>query len=136
MASSAASQKARRWRDGAIPPAPEFDGNVEDNPRALNEYKKRLDRWVRITREMLSPSEQALRARDRLLGDAAVELYEVMDSRYDCPQGIANLLEDLAVPFGEKEHLRQGGVVREYETISRAQGESVHQFLQRFRRLE
>ena len=72
MASSAASQKARRWRGGAAPPAPDFDGNVEDSPQALGDYRQRLERWVRITREMLPPAEQALRARDKITGDAAL----------------------------------------------------------------
>ena len=46
------------------------------------------------------------------------------------------LLEDLEEPFGERTVLRVGGVIREYECITRGQGETVHQFISRFRQLE
>ena len=46
------------------------------------------------------------------------------------------LLQDLEVSFGAKELFRQGGVIREFESLSRLQGESVAAFIRRFRLLE
>ncbi|CAE7296335.1 unnamed protein product [Symbiodinium sp. KB8] len=127
---------SKRWRSGAIPTAPVFDGDVEGNPYCLRQYRRRLWRWVRITREFLPPNEQALRALEQLRGDAELELEEVEDSRYDCNDGISVLLRDLETSFGERELFRQGGTIREYESIGRLQGESVNAFIRRFRLLE
>ena len=86
-------------------------------------------RWVRLTKEFLPPSEQALRARDKLDGDAEEELEDYEDSRHDKADGIAQLLKDLEVPFGERELFTKGADIRIYETIGRMQGESVHKFV-------
>lgn len=89
-----------------------------------------------ITKEYLPANEQALRAREQLKGEAELELEETPDSRYDDPDGINRLLSDLEQSFGERELFRQGGVIREFESVSRLQGESVTQFVRRFRLLE
>ena len=47
------------------------------------------------------------------------------DARFDHPDGIGRLLSDLEVSFGEKEIFRQGGSIREFESIGRMQGESI-----------
>ena len=136
---TAARDKAtseKRWRSGAVPAAPTFSGDVETDPFCLRHYRRRLHRWVAITKEYLPPSEQALRALEQLRGDAEVELEEIDDSRYNCAEGIKLLLEDLEVSFGEKELFRQGGVIREFEGVTRLQGESVTAFVRRFRLLE
>ena len=109
---------------------------MEGNPCCLRQYRRRLWRWVRITREVLPPNEQALRALEQLRGDAELELEEVQDSRYDCEDGISVLLRDLETSFGERELFRQGGTIREYESIGRLQSESVNAFIRRFRLLE
>ena len=126
----------KRWRSGAVPTAPAFDGNVEADPFCLRHYKRRLRRWTRITREYLPPNEQALRALEQLRGEAEIELEETDDSRYDCANGIDLLLKDLEVSFGEREIFRQGGTIREFESIGRLQGETVNAFVRRFRLLE
>ena len=127
---------SKRWRSGQIPPAPTFEGDIEADPYCLRHYKRRLARWVLITKEYLPANEQALRAREQLRGEAELELEETPDSRYDDPDGINKLLTDLEQSFGERELFRQGGVIREFESISRLQGESVTQFVRRFRLLE
>ena len=58
------------------------------------------------------------------------------DARFDHPDGIGRLLSDLEVSFGEKEIFRQGGSIREFESIGRMQGESITAFVRRFRLLE
>ena len=128
--------REKRWRSGAIPPAPVFDGNIEAEPFCLRHYRRRLRRWVRITREYLPPNEQALRALEQLRGEAEIELEETDDNRYDVANGIDILLKDLETSFGERELFRQGGTIREFESISRLQGESVTAFVRRFRLLE
>ena len=125
-----------RWRSGQVPFPPEFDGDVEANPFCLRHYKRALQRWVRITKEFLPPNEQALRALDMMKGAAALEFEEVDDERYDKDDGIKVLLDDLERHFGEKEIYRRGGVIREYETITRVQGESITAFIRRFRLVE
>ena len=126
----------KRWCSGAVPPAPTFEGNVEEDPYCLRHYRRRLRRWVLITREFLPPNEQALRALEQLRGEAELELEEVPDSKFDCADGVEILLKELEVSFGERELFRQGGVVREFENLSRVQGESVTAFVRRFRLLE
>ena len=125
-----------RWRSGQVPYPPEFDGDVETNPFCLRHYRRALHRWVRITKEFLPPNEQALRALDAMKGSAALEFEEVDDERYDVDNGIEVLLGDLEKNFGEKEIYRRGGVIREYETITRVQGESITAFIRRFRLVE
>ena len=131
-----ASVKTPKWRSGQVPTAPSFDGDIDKEPYCLRHYKKRLQRWIMITREFLPANEQALRAREQMKGEAEAELAEVDDSRYDHDDGISRLLEDLEVSFGEKELFRQGGAIREYESIGRLQGESIAAFVRRFRLLE
>ncbi len=126
----------KRWRSGQIPSPPIFEGDIEADPYCLRHYKRRLMRWVMITKEYLPANEQALRAREQLRGEAELELEETPDSRYDDPDGINKLLTDLEQSFGERELFRQGGVIREFESISRLQGELVTQFVRRFRLLE
>ena len=89
-----------------------------------------------ITKEYLPPNEQALRALDALSGDAALEFEEIDDARYDTPTGIETVLQDLGVSFGEKEIFRKGGLIREFESMVRVQGESVTAFVRRFRLME
>ncbi|CAE7353272.1 GIP [Symbiodinium sp. CCMP2592] len=134
--SSGAQSSEKRWRSGAIPQAPGFDGDVERNPYCLRHYRRRLMRWVRITRDFLPPGEQALRALEQLSGEAELEFEEVADDRFDNEQGIQRLLSDLESAFGEREMFRQGGVIREFENIGRLQGESVTAFVRRFQLLE
>ena len=128
--------QTKRWRSGQIPAAPVFEGDIEADPYCLRHYRRRLMRWVMITKEYLPANEQALRAREQLKGEAELELEETPDSRYDSPDGINRLLTDLEQSFGERELFRQGGVIREFESVSRLQGESVTQFVRRFRLLE
>ncbi|CAE7255028.1 PSMC3, partial [Symbiodinium sp. CCMP2456] len=125
-----------RWRSGAVPPAPEFSGDVERDPYCLRHYRRRLLRWVKITKEFLPANEQALRALEKLTGEAELEFEEVPDDRFDHPDGISRLLGDLDKAFGEREIFRQGGVIREFESIGRMQGESITAFIRRFRLLE
>ena len=133
-----ASQNAtnKRWRSGAVPAAPIFEGDIDTNPYCLRHYRRKLLRWVRITREYLPANEQALRAREQLQGEAEIELEETPDEKYDCEDGISKLLADLEQSFGERELFRQGGVIREFESIGRLQGETVTSFVRRFRLLE
>ena len=126
----------KRWRSGAISAPPAFDGDIEADPFCFRHYKRRLKRWVEITREYLPPNEQALRALECLRGEAEVEMEEIDDSRYNVENGIELLLQDLEASFGAKELFRQGGVIREFESLSRLQGESVAAFIRRFRLLE
>lgn len=135
---SSASSRANqpKWRSGQIPPAPVFEGDIDQDPYCLRHYKKRLLRWVRITKEFLPPNEQALRAREQLRGEAELEFEEVDDSRFDHADGIDRLLQDLSESFGEKEIFRQGGAIREFEAMGRLQGESIAAFVRRFRLLE
>ena len=129
---AASKEKAaaeKKWRSGATPAAPTFSGDVESDPYCLRHYRRRLLRWVSITKEYLPASDQALRALEQLKGEAETELEEVDDSRYNCSEGIELLLKDLEVSFGEKELFRQGGVIREFEGITRLQGESVTAFV-------
>ena len=133
---SSQQETTKRWRSGQIPAAPVFDGDIEADPFCLRHYRRRLGRWIRITREFLPPGEQALRAREQLRGDAELELEETPDDRYDHADGVQRLLYDLAVSFGERELFRQGGIIREFEAIGRLQGESVTAFVRRFRQLE
>jgi len=71
-----------------------------------------------------------------LKGEAELELDELSDDRYDHPDGIQSLLDDLEPSFGERELFRQGGIIREFEGVGRLQGESVTAFVRRFRLLE
>ena len=80
---------------GQFLPAPVFKGGIQREPYCLRHYRKRLWRWVKLTKEFLPPNEQAMRARDRMEDDAETELFDIDDSRYDCEDGIQKLLEDL-----------------------------------------
>ncbi|CAE7420471.1 luxQ, partial [Symbiodinium microadriaticum] len=109
------------------------DGDLEP---FLRHYKRRLMRWVRITKEFLPAGEQALRALEQLTGEAELEFEEISDDLFDNDQGIQKLIEHLEAAFGEREIFRQGGVIREFENVGRLQGESVTAFVRRFQLLE
>ena len=134
--SRGSGQKSKRWRSGHIPAPPSFSGDVEIDPFCLRHYARALRRWTTITQEYLPKNEQALRALDALTGDAALEFEEVDDSKYNTKDGIETLLKDLSVSFGEKEIFRKGGLIREFESMVRVQGESVTAFVRRFRLME
>eukprot|EP00435_Cladocopium_sp_Y103_P012135 s282_g3.t1 len=134
--SRGSGQKNKKWRSGHIPAPPAFAGDVEIDPFCLRHYARALRRWTTITKEYLPKNEQALRALDALTGDAALEFEEVDDSRYNQKDGIEILLKDLGVSFGEREVFRKGGLIREFESLVRVQGESVTAFVRRFRLME
>ena len=134
--SRGAGKSQKKWRSGQIPAPPAFSGDIENDPFCLRHYTRALKRWTTITKEYLPKNEQALRALDALTGDAALELEEVDDGRYNHSNGIETLLTDLAVSFGEKEVFRKGGLIREFESMVRMQGESVTAFVRRFRLME
>ena len=130
-------ENERRWRSGAVPQALVFDVDIDSDSYCYRHYKRRLQRWVMITKEFLPPNEQApLRALEQLRGEAELEFEEVCDASFNCKEGIALLLSDLEAAFGEKEIFRQGGTIRELESIPKAQGESVTAFTRGFRLLE
>ena len=135
-AGSKSSSEQKRWRSGQVPQPPSFDGDIEADPYCYRHYKRHLLRWVEITKEYLPGNEQALRALENLKGEAEIEMEEIDDSRYNVENGIQLLLEDLEKTFGAKELFRQGGTIREFESVGRLQGESVHAFVRRFRLLE
>ena len=86
-----------------------------------------------ITKEYLPANKQALRALDSFTGAAALELEEVSDEKFNVENGIKLLLKDLEVSFGEKEVFCKGGIIREHESLTRLQGESVNAYVRRFR---
>ena len=49
----------KKWRGGAVLPAPPFSGDISADPHCLRHYKKRLRRWVKLTKEFLPPGAQA-----------------------------------------------------------------------------
>ena len=87
-ASGGNSSAKPKWRSGQVPPAPTFDGDIDKEPYCLRHYKKKLSRWVMITKEFLPANEQALRAREQMKGEAELELAEIEDQRYDHQDGI------------------------------------------------
>eukprot|EP00435_Cladocopium_sp_Y103_P045359 s257_g13.t1 len=113
----------KRWRSGQVPARPSFHGDIDTDPFCLRHYRRKLWRWVRITKDFLPPNKQALRAREQLRGEAGVEFEEIDNSRFDCENGVQVLLDDCRV-------------IREFESIGRLQGESVHAFVRRFRLTE
>ncbi|CAJ1342771.1 unnamed protein product, partial [Effrenium voratum] len=125
-----------RWRSGQIPFPPSFSGDVESDPYCLRNYRRNLSRWVAITKEYLPANEQALRALDSFTGAAALELEEVSDEKFNVENGIKLLLKDLEVSFGENEVFCKGGIIREHESLTRLQGESVNAYVRRFRLME
>ena len=97
----------KRWRSGAVRQPPSFDGDIEADPYCYRHYQRRLLRWVEITKEYLPGNEQALRALENLKGEAEVEMEEMEDSRYNVPNGIDLLLQDLEKSLGAKEMFRR-----------------------------
>ncbi|CAE7889819.1 RE1 [Symbiodinium microadriaticum] len=136
VAAKPSSLDQKRWRSGAVPSPPTFSGDIEADPYCYRHYRRKLLRWVEITREFLPGNEQALRALENLKGEAEIEMEEIDDDRYNVEGGITLLLQDLERSFGAKEMFRQGGTIREFESVGRLQGESVHAFVRRFRLLE
>ena len=43
-ASPGGADNSKRWRSGAVPAAPTFEGDVESNPYCLRHYRRRLMR--------------------------------------------------------------------------------------------
>ena len=130
------SEKQKKWRSGHIPPPPQFSGDLEADPYCWRHYARSLRRWCLITSEYLPRSEQALRALDALVGEAAQEVEEIPDTRYFREDGIDVLLKDLEAAFGEREVYRRGGLIREFESLTRLQGESVDAFVRRYKLYE
>ncbi|CAJ1460240.1 unnamed protein product [Effrenium voratum] len=79
-----------------------FDKLSQAPPRQQRKYRRILSRRVTI-KEYLPANKQALRGLDSLTGAAALEL--------------------------EEEVFRKGGIIREYESLTRLQGESVNAYV-------
>ena len=77
-----------------------------------------------------------MRGLEKLTGEAELEFEEVSDDRFDRADGVKIPLSDLEKVFGEREIFRQGGEIREFESVGRMQGESINAFIRRFRLLE
>ena len=95
----------KKWGSGATLTTPAFTGDVESDPCCLRHYRRRLQRWVAITKEYLP----------RRCRDAAGK----GERRPLQQNGIEILLKDLETSFGEKELFSQGGAIREFENITR-----------------
>ena len=102
---------------------------------ALRKWKRKVDIWVRLTSEQISPGEQALRLLEKLDDEAALELEEADLNRFDCEKGVENLIDALKT-FEEHGLFRKADVIRQYENIKRKAGEQVHAYIRRFVRLE
>ena len=136
--SGSGKPQQQRWRSGQVPVPPEFDGDVEANsllPSTLQESS-----WT------LGADHEGVSClpTSRLWGapwhdEGVRQLWSLrrwMMSGTTRTTAIKVLLGDLERHFGEKEIYRRGGVIREYETITRVQGESITAFIRRFRLVE
>ena len=126
----------KKYRGGAIAPAPPFGGAIEPSePRAFERWERALTIWERTHADRAPPNELALLALGALTGTASLEVEDTPIERYDCADGLDNLKQDMAV-FREKETMLKTELVREYENITRQSGEHIYAFLLRFIRLE
>ena len=124
-----------RYRGGKIPYAPGFDGDTDKDPRCYKKWLRSIEIWRRLATPCAPPGELSLRLLERLSGDAA-DLIEYNDPlEYDHVDGIQKLIKEMEV-FDQKPVHEIGGVVRRYENIARAQGESITKFIRRLGKLE
>lgn len=120
-----------RPRDGPIPPAPKFVGNIDKEPRCLKAYLGKLGTRRKLVRLQLAAEELAIRAMTSFEGGAAEEYAEDDDlERFETPDGLDLLIEELKVmfPYGERgRSSRDRGTLRVVQTWKARGSASLHQ---------
>ena len=81
-----------RWRGGACPKAPKFDGDIEKDPGCLRKWKKDIKLWRKRARFHLPPNELAMDLMQALEGRARRELENVDCDDFDVEDGIEKLI--------------------------------------------
>ena len=129
------SVRDKHWRGGTPAPPPEFDGDVIKDPACLRKWVKLVEVWLAKTKEQLPPNEQALALYSALKGKAYTRVENWPVSKFNCADGVQIIIEAME-GYKEFKMARTGAEIVKYENITRTDGESVIDFVERFENTE
>ena len=139
--SSAASWNSRqgpekhvKWRGGTPPSPPAWKPQANDL-RAFSRWERRIEIWQLQIKPYMNDADAALMLMTSLSGEAELEVEHLDLKRVHHKDGIRYILDVLREPLQQKQLFQKRNLLSSYETVSRHQGESLRQFINRYRRI-
>ena len=127
-------ESEKRYRGGAAPQAPAFDGSRD--PSAIKLWNKKVRVWQRLSGPYLPPEEQGLRLWEALKGSAQEKVFDRDDEHlYFALDGVDVLLKVIDSIFGQDEMVDLGDRLDAFfepSRIGRRESESVKDYIDRF----
>ena len=122
-----------RLRDGPVPPAPKFDGDVDKDSKCLRRFLLKFRVWRKLVSLQLAPEELAIRVIAQFDNEAADE-HEEDDNleRFEAPNGLDILVQELKDRFPSDESHQRHQVVDEFEKCARKQHEGLQHYVKQF----
>ena len=128
-------EKGVRWR-GGTPPAPPKWHYAKDDLRAFSKFERRVSIWQLQVKPYMSEAEAALSLYCSLSGEPEEELEHLDIKKLYAKDGISFLMEQLRGPLQAKQIYLKRKYLSDYETIGRAPGESLRNYVNRYHRAE
>ena len=123
-----------RWRSGAPPAPPPYEHNPRDL-RSFPRWERRLKLWEKRVLAWMPAGEAAMLLLESLTGIAELETEHLALEKVNCETGIQTILDALRAPLSERSLYLKRLYLQEWETVGRQQGESVRDFVNRYRRV-
>ena len=123
-----------RWRSGAPPAPPPYEHNPRDL-RSFPRWERRLKLWEKRVLAWMPAGEAAMLLLESLTGIAELETEHLALEKVNCETGIQTILDALRAPLSERSLYLKRLYLQEWETVGRQQGESVRNFVNRYRRV-
>ena len=131
--SAAGPQKGVRWRGGAVPQPPVWRYD-RDDLRAYSKFVKKVEIWKLQAAPFMSKKEMALALYNSLQGEAEQELEHTPIDEIHCDDGVSKILHALKGPMEQKLVYQKRRYLHEFENLRRYAGETMRQYINRFRR--
>ena len=125
--------KGVRWKSGQ-PPAPPIWKYDKEDLRAYSKFCKKIEIWKLQAAAYIPPKEMALQLYGSLQGECEQELEHMGIDEIYHEKGIDTILAALKSPMEQKVIYQKRRYLHEFEVLRRLQGETIRQYINRFRR--
>ena len=125
--------KGVRWKSGQPPAPPTWKYDKEDL-RAYSKFCKKVEIWKLQAAAYIPPKEMALQLYGSLQGECEQELEHMGIDEIYHEKGIDTILTALKSPMEQTVIYQKHRYLHEFEVLRRLQGETIRQYINRFRR--
>ena len=132
---SNSSELGQKKFRGGTPPAPPPWKNSTDL-RAFARWERKVEIWYLQIQSYMTTSEAALSLFVSLTGEAELEVEHLDIKKVNDPNGVSYILNSLREPLQQRTLFQKRKLLADYENVGRHGGETVRQYVNRYKRIE